>query len=300
MSFVGDAISSITGSLFGGNDAADNSGNLFYTRVSYAGNLINEEDELNGIAFQGVGSGTQVDFIQVHNNQDDGVEFFGGTVNVKHVVLTGNGDDSMDWTDGWVGKAQYVIVYQADDAGDRAIEADNRGGSTGNRDALPRSAPMIANFTFVGNSSTDTGIVARAGTAGNFANGVITGFGDAGIDIDEDATSVQASAGNLTFDSIYVVDNKDNLESDDDSGDAALTTAFAAGTNNVDGDAQTPAQDSTLADGVVNGANENAVTAFDASKWDPFFDNAGYIGAVKDADDDWYKGWTILPYTEGQ
>lgn len=69
-------------------------------QVKYAGNLINDEDELNGIAFQGVGSGTTCDHIQVHNNADDGVEFFGGTVNVKHVVLTGNGDDSMDWTDG--------------------------------------------------------------------------------------------------------------------------------------------------------------------------------------------------------
>jgi len=112
--------------LFGGNSETDNSGNLLYTRVSFAGNLINDEDELNGIAFQGVGNGTVVDFIQVHNNADDGVEFFGGTVNVKHVVLTGNGDDSMDWTDGWTGKAQYVLIDQADDAGDRAIEGDNR------------------------------------------------------------------------------------------------------------------------------------------------------------------------------
>ena len=56
---------------------------------------------LNGIAFQGVGSGTEVDYIQVHMNADDGVEFFGGTVGIKHVLVTGVGDDSMDWTDGW-------------------------------------------------------------------------------------------------------------------------------------------------------------------------------------------------------
>ncbi len=280
--------------LFGGNVPGDNSGNLFFTRVSFAGTLINDEDELNGIAFQGVGSATQVDYIQVHNNADDGVEFFGGTVNVKHVVLTGNGDDSMDWTDGWTGNAQFVIVRQASDAGDRAIEADNRGGSTGNRDALPRSFPTLSNFTLIGTPATDTGIVVRAGTAGRFRNGIITGFtGDAGIDIDEDATSLQATQGNLTFDSLYLVDNRDNLESDGDSGDAALAAAFAAGVNNVDGDAQAPAQDSTLT-GFTPGANELAVTATDPTALDPFFDAAPYVGAVRDANDTWYEGWTIL------
>ena len=69
--------------LFGGNDAEDDSGSLTYLVVKYAGFLINDLDELNGIAFQGVGSGTNVDYVQVHNNQDDGVEFFGGTVNAK-------------------------------------------------------------------------------------------------------------------------------------------------------------------------------------------------------------------------
>ena len=230
----------------------------------------------------------------MHNNSDDGVEFFGGNVNVKHVVLTGNGDDSMDWTDGWQGNAQFVIVRHASDAGDRAIEADNRGGTTGNREALPRSFPTVSNFTFIGTAATDTGIVVRAGTAGRFRNGVITGFlGDAGIDIDEDSTTAQATLGNLTFDSIYVVDNKDNLETDGDSGDAALTAAFAAGTNNVDGDAQVPAQDSTLT-GFTPGANEHAVTSTDPTTLDSFFDAAPYVGAVKDANDTWYEGWTLL------
>ena len=84
--------------LYGGNEAADNSGILKYLRVEFAGYEITPDNELNGIAFQGVGSGTEVNYIQVHMNADDGVEFFGGTVNVKHVLLTGNKDDSMDWT----------------------------------------------------------------------------------------------------------------------------------------------------------------------------------------------------------
>jgi len=216
--------------LFGGNAADDNSGNLFYTRVSFAGNLINDEDELNGIAFQGVGNATQVDFIQVHNNADDGIEFFGGTVNVKHVVLTGNGDDSMDWTDGWTGNAQFVLIDQSDDAGDRGIEGDNR---SSNNTLLPRSNPTVSNFTFVGGASGDTGMVIRAGTAGRFLNGIITGFQDAGVDIDSDETAAEATAGNVTFDSMLVVGNAENLETDDDNGDAATVAAFTAGANNV-------------------------------------------------------------------
>ena len=92
----------------------------------------------------GVGAGTEVDYVQVHNNLDDGIEFFGGTVNAKHVVLTGNADDALDWTDGWQGSIQYLVIDQAGDAGDNGIEADNR---EGDENATPRSQPKIANMT---------------------------------------------------------------------------------------------------------------------------------------------------------
>jgi hypothetical protein len=108
--------------FYGGDDEADNSGVLEYVRVEFAGTLISPDNELNGIAFQGVGSGTTVDHIQVHMNADDGVEFFGGTVNVKHVLVTGVGDDSMDWTDGWRGRAQHIVLQQYDDGGDQGID----------------------------------------------------------------------------------------------------------------------------------------------------------------------------------
>ena len=272
--------------LFGGNSDTDNSGNLFYTRVSFAGNLINDEDELNGIAFQGVGNGTQVDYIQVHNNADDGVEFFGGTVNVKHVVLTGNGDDSMDWTDGWTGKAQFVIVDQADDAGDRAIEGDNR---SSNNTLTPRSNPTVSNFTFVGGAAGDTGMVIRAGTAGKFLNGIITAFQDAGVDIDSDETAAQATAGNVTFDSMLVVGNAENLETDDDSGDAATVATFNAGANNVSAGTTSVGDEQ-----YVPAAGDTTTTATDPSAIDPFFDSVDYVGAVKDTSDTWYQGWTLL------
>ena len=272
--------------LFGGNSETDNSGNLFFTRVSFAGNLINDEDELNGIAFQGVGNGTQVDFIQVHNNADDGVEFFGGTVNVKHVVLTGNGDDSMDWTDGWTGNAQFVLIDQADDAGDRGIEGDNR---SSNNTLTPRSNPTVSNFTFVGGAGGDTGMVIRAGTAGRFLNGIITLFQDAGVDIDSTETASLAEAGNVQFDSMLVVGNAENLETDDDAGDSATVTAFNAGSNNV-----TTGTTSIADEQYVPAASDTTTPATDPSTIDPFFDSVDYVGAVRDASDVWYQEWTLL------
>ncbi len=272
--------------LFGGNDPADNSGNLFFTRVSFAGNLINDEDELNGIAFQGVGNGTQVDFIQVHNNADDGVEFFGGTVNVSHVLLTGNGDDSFDWTDGWTGNAQFVIIDQSDDAGDRGIEGDNR--STNNT-VLPRSNPTISNFTFVGGAGGDTGLLVRAGSAGRFLNGIITNFQDAGIDIDDAESANQVASGDIEFSSMLVVDNGENLETDNDEGDAATVNAFTNGMNNVSS-GTTSVGDMQF----VPGAGDSTPQALDPSTRDPFFEPADYVGAVEDANDDWFLGWTLL------
>ena len=85
---------------FGGDDPNDNSGVLRYVCLEYAGIEFSADNELNGIAFQGVGSGTVVEYVQVHMNQDDGIEMFGGTVNLKYVLVTGARDDSFDWTDG--------------------------------------------------------------------------------------------------------------------------------------------------------------------------------------------------------
>lgn len=277
--------------LYGGGSADDNSGNLFYTRVSFAGNLINNDDELNGIAFQGVGSGTQVDFVQVHNNVDDGVEFFGGSVNVKHLVLTGIGDDSLDWTDGWNGNVQYVIIDQADGIGDQGIEADNR---SGNNDVTPRSNPTLSNLTFVGGTGTDIGVLLREGTAGDLYNGIITNFDEAGFDIDNAATITQATTGNIALNSMLISSNAEDLRNDGDT-TAPQLAALANGSNNQLGGSVTDfAARPVGGDRYAPGTAEAAVTATNVNAVDSFFDVVDYIGAVEDANDDWYQGWTLL------
>ena len=143
----------------------------------------------------------------------------------------------------------------------------------------------------------------REGTAGTYINGIINGFSeDDAIDIDQEATSVQAEDGNIVLDSIFITDVPAGLDTGDATGDtrgSALTTVFAAGANNVNGDEATPVLPSTLTIATTPpafdpGANEMAITATDPAALDPFFDSVNYVGAVENAADDWFVGWTLI------
>ena len=289
--------------LFGGATVADDSGNIFYTQVRYAGFLINNEDELNGIAFQGIGSGTEVDYVQVHNNADDGIEMFGGTVDVRHVVLTGNADDSFDYTDGWVGRAQYVIVAQSGDDADQGFEFDNR---SSNNDLTPRSNPRISNFTIIGErgaAESDDGILLRAGSAGEFYNGIVVDMGEECLDIDDAATFDGITGNNgrpanedIIFQSIYF-SCPTNFK-DDGVDDLVDVEDFVMNTmiNNVsDTDGSTMSGFAFIPgnSGVVPGVEEQAVVATDIQAIDAWFEDAQYAGAVEDGNDTWYQGWTF-------
>ena len=290
--------------LFGGDNPADDSGWLRYVQVRYAGFLINNEDELNGIAFQGVGSGTDVHHIQVHNNADDGIEMFGGAVDVRNVVLTGNADDSFDYTDGWVGRAQYVLVRQSGDDADQGFEFDNR---SSNNDLTPRSNPRISNFTIIGErgaAESDDGILLRAGSAGEFYNGIVVDMGEECLDIDNDATFDGITGANgrpagedIIFQSIYF-SCPTNFK-DDGADDLVDVEDFILNTmvNNVsDTDGSTMSGFAFIPGntGVVPGAEEQAVVATDINAIDAWFDDAKYAGAVEDANDTWYQGWTYV------
>jgi len=143
---------------------------------------MSQDNELNGITFNAVGEGTEVDYIQVNMNADDGVEFFGGTVNVKHLVVTNNDDDSVDWDMGFRGKIQYLLSKQSDDAGDNGVEADN---FKSPMNAQPRSNPTISNATFLGGKNSGYGLLLRKGTAASFHNTIVTGYKKACVDIDD-------------------------------------------------------------------------------------------------------------------
>ena len=192
---------------YGGSDDADNSGTLKYVRVEFAGHPITEDNELNGIAFQGVGSGTTIEYVQVHMAADDGVEFFGGAAQFKYVLTTGISDDNLDWTDGWRGKGQFFVAQQRDDMGDNGIEADNNGDAN---DTTPRSQPTLANITLIGSpdsKTSDMGLLLREGTGANIYNALVLGWNDTCLDIDHTSTFSNANSdgteagftGNLTM-----------------------------------------------------------------------------------------------------
>ncbi|MCG8555521.1 MAG: hypothetical protein MJD61_09585 [Proteobacteria bacterium] len=294
--------------LYGGMDEADDSGSLRYVRVEFAGDLISPENELNGIAFQGVGSGTEVDYVQVHRNADDGVEFFGGTVNVKHIVLSGIEDDSLDWTDGWTGKAQFVVAQQWSGVGDNGIEADN---DSDNNKSTPYSNPVLSNITLIGvpdSSSSDLGILLREGTKGQIHNALVLGFNESCLSLDDLETLAHAKAGSLAIKN-SVLSCSTNFK------EPMKENATTMKKEPIDPANPKPTQDLFTKTGsgnqAVSDANSVLVDAFNTATPDftpktgsvvqvggvkpsgGFFDSVDYIGAF--GGEDWTQGWTAFP-----
>lgn len=282
---------------YGGADPEDNSGALKYVQVRYAGFEVIPDNELNGITFAGVGRGTAVEYIQVHNNLDDGVEFFGGTVDLKHVVLTGNRDDSLDWADGWTGRMQHVLIRHNpnDTKANRGIEADNQ---SSNFTATPISKPRISNLTIIGNNfdgdEDSEGILLRAGTSAELYNVIVTGPEDMGecFEINTTETANFANSGDLVFRN-SIIDCAEPFANIKDANDNVTFDAnawFTAQPNNLVGDA--------LLGGYIPAPNSPALAnGFDIGNIDGWFDDVDYIGAF-DGTTDWTKGWTISLHPE--
>ena len=292
-----------TGS-YGGSDPADNSGILRYVRVEFAGIEFSPDNELNGIAFQGVGSGTVVDYVQVHYNQDDGIEFFGGTVNAKHLYCTGIRDDSFDWTDGWTGKGQFWVAQQRGDDADNGFESDNEGD---NNEAMPRSNPTIYNVTLVGDPNgpeSDTGLLLREGTAATLRNFIVIGFNKGGLDIDTGSSIQLANSGELSVQNTIFYNNKvdgaaegekvpGNFEVDSDDIEEAAWARMPS-FNNAEIDPMLMAPYSTSTPDFTPAATSPAVdgTVPVASPPDDgFFTPVNFIGGV-DPLRNWLAGWT--------
>ena len=273
--------------VYGGTVAADNSGVLRYVRIQYGGIPISPDNEINGLTLAGVGSGTEIDYVQVHANDDDGIEFFGGTVNVKHAVVSCPGDDGIDWDLGYTGNIQFALVTQGcDDSGDNGIEADNHPTDFA---AAPISNPTISNLTLVGGAANPDGfgIVLRRGTSGEIANAIVSGFPSACLAIRDDETYNNSD---LAFDHT-ILDCTTTYEGDDPDDVMQEEDVVSAGTGNSEADPQLV--DTSLA-GDPNFAPASGSPA--ASGGDvpagSFFEAATYLGAFDPAGADWTDGWT--------
>ncbi len=146
----------------GGNSPndADNSGTMQYVRIEFPGIALQPNQEINGLTLGAVGSGTTIDHIQVSYSGDDSFEWFGGAVNLKHIVAFRGWDDDFDTDNGYRGKVQFGMSLRnpaiADQSGSNGFESDNdASGST----AAPYTMPIFSNITFFGPSTVNAGAV---------------------------------------------------------------------------------------------------------------------------------------------
>ncbi|MEO2050690.1 MAG: multidrug transporter [Allomuricauda sp.] len=219
---------------YGGNQSDDDSGILRYVRVEYSGGAADGQSENNGFSFYGVGNGTIVEYIQAFEGDDDGVEFFGGTVDVRYVVVINAADDSIDWTEGYSGTITDAYVIQGDGIGDEAFECD--GFNTDYTNATGTfSNPTVNNVTIISESAADStrGFLLRAGTQGTFNNVEIIGKAT-GISVDDDdngtPTSQNITDDTLTFTDVTFTNVGANTQIDGGVAEADLVTGIGNGT----------------------------------------------------------------------
>lgn len=301
-------------SQYGGSDAAHNCGTLEYVRIEYAGFVFGVDNELNGLTVGGCGTGTKLSYIQIHKGTDDGLEFFGGTTNADHIVITGAQDDSLDWDEGYAGKLQFIVVQQDAASGDRGIEADNL---EDDNNATPRSNPTLYNATFVGaaDNADSRGITLRRGTGAYIGNSIVMSFGKTCLNVADYATGELLESGDMGFthvlmfecgptgDSYFPVDDADSCSCEAGAEGCDAPVCFAESdyvtTELVDGlllgvDPMLTDATSRTAPNFVPAANSPAAdgattipAGFDAS--------ASYYGAFEPGGENWMEGWTSFP-----
>ena len=207
------ATSEIASLPYGGSDAADNSGILSYVRVEYSGGKADGSSENNGVSLYGVGNGTSINYLQVYKGKDDGIEFFGGTVNASYLAVLDCEDDSVDWTEGFTGTLTDVYIKHGTDH-DKGIEADGFNSDVANNGGF-WSKPTVDKLTIIGlgSGTGNEAVRLRVGTQGEFSNVYIVGF-EEGFDLDNEDTGNGVVSGDLVINSVLFEDVITNMKND--------------------------------------------------------------------------------------
>jgi PKD repeat protein len=207
--------------VYGGVNAADNSGTLKYVRIEYPGIAFVPGNEINGLTCGGVGSGTVIDHVMVSRSGDDAFEFFGGTVSPKYLIAHNTLDDDLDTDFGFQGKIQFAVVKRdpnfADVSGSNGFESDND--ATGSTNA-PQTNPTFSNITIVGpiqnagdviNVNYKRGAHLRRNTSTDIFNSVIIGY-PSGIMIDGALCEASATDNNLKVQNTIIAGHNNDFE----------------------------------------------------------------------------------------
>jgi hypothetical protein len=174
--------------VYGGDDPDDSSGTLRYVSIRHGGTILKEDEEINGLTLGGVGRGTTIEYVEVFNNQDDGFEWFGGTVDATHLVSAFATDDSYDIDQGYQGRGQFWLAVQNSFYADHAGEHDGGEADYGGEDSRPWSTPQIYNATYIGSGLSGTGGTAlnlRDNFAGAYHNSIFADFPGALVRIED-------------------------------------------------------------------------------------------------------------------
>jgi len=296
--------------LYGGGanaNAADNSGILRYVRIEYPGIAFQPNSEINGLTMGGVGSGTTIDHIQVSYCGDDSYEWFGGSVNCKHLIAYRGLDDDFDTDFGYNGDIQFALAVRdpqiADQSSSNGFEIDNDAQGSTN---TPKTKPTFSNVTIVGPTSPANSLYNRAAhirrnSEPGIFNSLLIGSYPVGIFIDGNSCASNATNGLLEIKNTIVAGETDLLRTNATNGfnvntwydtpgfnnDSLLTSAEAKLEDPFNLDF--PNAQPTAGSPVLGGA------AFGAARINkPFFDKVDYIGAFSGigAASDWTCGWS--------
>ncbi len=280
---------------YGGNDPDDNSGILRYVRILWAGQQIAPDEELNSLTMLGVGRGTSIEYVQVDGGLDDGFEWFGGTVDGRFLVCSNMGDDCFDSDEGYQGRMQFALGYQGDNIDivpdSHGIESDNNRSAN---DSEPRTRPVVANLTLIGNrdSQGGEGIRLRRGTSGNYFGVVVDNYRLHCLRIRDTATFTQGGAPGsqgpgLTMTHSHIGDCAAGRFATEDNQPYSAEAWFTSGTGNTVG-----AVDYATAFGVP--ATGSPLQQGGAVPSDPWFTPVPFRGAFAGPQDDWTKGWAVF------
>ena len=188
--------------LYGGSDDQDNSGVIKYVSIRHGGANIGEGNEINGLTCGGVGSGTSISNVEVYANKDDGIEMFGGTVNITNAVVWNVGDDSLDTDQAYSGTISNVVIMKEANglaSGDHGLELD---GAEGSYQASNPVYHTIKNVTYKGGSGEIADL--RAGVRVKIQNLYAFNMGTSeDIELDNDGVAAEYDAGNIIFENLY-------------------------------------------------------------------------------------------------
>lgn len=296
-------------------NAADNSGTLKYVSIRYTGFALNGQsgDEIQGLTLGAVGSGTTIDYVESFSSDDDGIEIFGGTVDLKHFIVAFAADDSYDLDQGWRGTGQYLFALQGDGSVSKYDHLGEWDGF-GNAEDDPFTAPNLLNATFIGpgqnltDTLSDRAILWREGFAGKLVNSIVT-------DVPNDAIQIRNEKGDNVSSCTTITTPREGYQSEvynttwaiiGPYDGADINTALGGQCNDLIAPMLTNNNCEISVDGILenissrtSGIDPRPVIGFDGttkslSDLGIAGEETNYQGAFEPGKDLWLKGWSTL------